>query len=228
MPPDRLAGQYMVCGAGRFMRLPDAGARSSVPRMEKRPWALAGPPLTLAGIGIAIRFNLTHPHWSTNLILGVSAVWLTSLAVDWYRSRRASSQTPSGPRRLTEKQSAQIVQALHATTGHIIICSYAVAPDSHDLAEDFAAVFRKVGWKADVSMQPTKPRIAPPTGIAIELPGDQAPQPDPKMTDAQLRSLLGDAMVAAGISVNIRHRTEIWNYAQCCMIVGARPNARSS
>jgi len=200
--------------------------------VEKRPWVLASPPLAVAGAGIAIRLkvwgdDVSHPYWSltSNILLCASALWIAVLVVDWVRSRRGVPAAPAldGPRRLNAVQSAQIIQALHGRVGRLIICSYAVAPDSTNLAEDFAAAFRKAGWQVDVSMQPTKPRIAPPTGIAIELPGNNAPQPDPKMSDDEVRSLFRGAMNAAGISVDIRSRTEIWNWAQCCIVIGARP-----
>lgn len=126
-------------------------------------------------------------------------------------------------RRLSAVQSAQIVQALRGRVGKLIIYSYAVAPDSHDLAEDFAAAFRKAGWQAELSMLPTKPMVPPPTGIAIELPGTGAPQPDPQMADVEVRTLVGGAMSSAGLSVDVRARCENWSWAQCCIVVGRKP-----
>lgn len=169
---------------------------------------------------------MSHPYWTItgNALLVISAAWVLALIIDWGRTRsRTPAPSSVGPRRLTARQTAQIVQALNGRIGHVLICSYAVAPDSHGLAEDFGAAFRKAGWKADVSMQPTKPRIPPPSGIAIELPGDNVPQPDPKMTDADVRTVIGGAMAAAGIPVDVRTRCEIWTYAQFCIVIGARP-----
>jgi hypothetical protein len=64
--------------------------------MEKRPWALAGPPFTLAGFGVAIELKLldavvSHQtaSWIASALFAVSGVWLICLVVSWWRHRKA-------------------------------------------------------------------------------------------------------------------------------------------
>jgi hypothetical protein len=133
---------------------------------------------------------------------------------------------PGAPRRLSDLQKDQITQALRARTGVVRIESYEGVPDSHELAKDFGAAFRAAEWEALIVTPVTvkMPMGAPSTGIAIELPGENGPQPNPKMSDAEVRAVIGGAMAAAGIPVDIRSRVGMWDYGHCCIVIGRRPS----
>jgi hypothetical protein len=172
---------------------------------------------------------------------GKNQIWITAayrpFALKWVDGRTAAgiqgssrgganeeshASATNGVRRLSAAQSAQIVQALKSSKGHLSICNYLAAHDADQFADDIARAFRDSGWQVERRSM-MQIRVPPPTGIAIELPGEDAWQPPPKMADDHLRTLLGDAMNAAKLSVDIRSRTEPWGQVHACMIIGHRP-----
>ncbi len=169
---------------------------------------------------------------------GKNEIWITAayrpFALKWHEGRSAGSKGGSGtaasapqpltrdPRQLSASQSAQIVQGLKGSMGSLIIYNYLAAHDAEQLAEGLAAAFRKAGWQ--VQRAPLlQIKIPPPTGLAIELPGPIGYQPDPRMDDAHVSALVGGAIEAAGLACDIRARSELWNAANACIIVGHRP-----
>ena len=173
---------------------------------------------------------------------GHTKIWISdpyqSFAVEWFNGRAAVDKTSvhmpkaestrtlsDAPRRLTDIQSKQIIQVLkRGQAGEISICNYLGALDADEFADDIAAAFREAGWQVARSSL-SELRAHPPTGIAIELWGDDTWRPDPKMSRAQLEVLLKGAMDSAGLDIGMRDATFPWNRVHALMIVGRRPRS---
>jgi hypothetical protein len=68
--------------------------------MEKRPWALAGPPLTTLGLGTAIRLKIlgdevNHPtaNVASYVLFAISGFWAVALIVNWLWSKPKPVET---------------------------------------------------------------------------------------------------------------------------------------
>jgi hypothetical protein len=170
-----------------------------------------------------------HPHWQFAAQVLVAA-GLVALAIGCvldvrrhFYARRESQRPPSatlGPvrRRLTPLQSAQIIQALNGATGELFVLFDPTAHGAVAFADDIVATFRKAGWQVTQGRLLNWVRVQPPTGIAVEMPGGGA-QPIPTWNDARVRVVLRGAMESAGVTVDVRDRSEIRN-ANACIVIG--------
>lgn len=183
----------------------------------------------------ALRGAIVHGDGAARMLIadayrGAAAIWLGGRRPGGSAGPASGAKTPavtttsaSGPRRLTSLQSAQIVQALNASTGTISICNSLAVHDADEFADDIAGAFRKAGWTVHRSSF-MRLRVPPPTGIAIELPADGDWRPDPQIDSARLHKLMAGAIEAADLKADIRERTELWSQVHALLIVGRAPS----